>query len=140
MKLDFFLRQQRDRELCRDYRNTKERWIKEGIKFSDKELLMYVLENCRPHYHFSFEYARRMLKSVGIDGLCLCKSTLHQAMWQEIAEKVKLLCARFPKKTLTGALSEVLADERASRYFLTYNYAKRIVNEIHDKSNHLRRA
>ena len=135
MKLDFFLREQRDNELRADYYRTKEKWDCEGRSYSNRALLEYVLDTGHPHYHFSFDYARRMLNKVGLDGFLHCKSTLHQAMWHEIADKVAILRRKFPEKTVTEALSLVLADGRASKYYLKYNYAKRIINEsISDSS------
>lgn len=129
MKQDFKLLEQRDAELYKDYLTTRKKWEKEKRKYTQKQLIEYVITNCHPRYHFTFEYSRRMVHNVMKSPSLPHKPTLHQALWYEIAGKVEQIIKRHPSKSQTEALCEVLAFERASCYFLSYQYAKRIIYE-----------
>lgn len=133
MKLDFILRELRDKELYSNYCRIRKVWIDEGKSFSRKEILVYVLENCQPRYHFTFDYARRLIRCFGEPVKLKSGATLHQQQWNEISNKVHEYRTKFPRKSLSDAVQEVLAFGRASKYFITYNYAKRIIYEMDKK-------
>ena len=140
MKLDYTLRKERDRELIAFYKQTLKQWLNAKKEFTKRELIEYVITHGKPRYHLGFDYSLRMIKTVLKLEIPPAKPTLHQQMWIEISSKVDKTLKKHDKMNWHQALAEVLAFNRASRFFISYQYAKRIINEIQNNSRNLNRA
>ncbi|MDD2961142.1 MAG: hypothetical protein PHR45_03550 [Muribaculaceae bacterium] len=140
MKLDYTLRRERDRELYADIKKTCECWVRSNRRFTKRELIEYVLTTGKPRYHIGFEYALRVISEILRNKAPLKKTTLNRAMWSEIIDKVKQMQTKHKNMSFSDALCEVLAFERATRYYITTDYAKLIIHRMNEDTahNHLR--
>lgn len=67
---------------------------------------------------------------------CSRRSKLKRQMWEEISLHVRRVMHR-RKCTIAEAVATVLAEQKASRYFLSKKQASKIIyHEIHNHSNH----
>lgn len=90
-------------------------------------------------YDVSYDYALRMMYQMVRDGKpCSRRSKLKRQMWEEISLHVRRVMHR-RKCTIAEAVATVLAEQKASRYFLSKKQASKIIyHEIHNRSNHRR--
>lgn len=88
-------------------------------------------------YDVSYDYALRMMYQMVRDGKpCSRRSKLKRQMWEEISLHVRRVMHR-RKCTIAEAVATVLAEQKASRYFLSKKQASKIIyHEIHNRSNH----
>ena len=49
----------RNRALWNDFYRTRNEWFDKHLIFTKRQLLTHVLNNCRPHYYVTFDYAAR---------------------------------------------------------------------------------
>lgn len=129
MKTDYILIKQRDAQLWRDYYNTRNNWYDTHRIFTEKELISYVITHCRPPYHLTYDYALRIAKILLNKQQNPSLMTLKQQMWYEFTGLVKDYLQRHPKSEIETAVSEILAHCRASRYFISFHTARRIINK-----------
>lgn len=106
-------------------------------KMRNQELINKTLQSCRPKYDVSFDYALRMMYVMIRDGKpCPARRKNKQEMWKEIRAHV----VRTQKRrncTIAEAVASVLAEQKASRYFLSYKQASKIIyHEAHVRRNH----
>ena len=47
----------RNRALWNDFYRTRNEWFDKHLIFTKRQLLTHVLNNCRPHYYVTFDYA-----------------------------------------------------------------------------------
>ena len=67
---------------------------------------------------------------------CSRRSKLKRQMWEEISLHVRRVMHR-RKCTIAEAVATVLAEQKASRYFLSKKQASKIIyHEIHNRSNY----
>lgn len=67
---------------------------------------------------------------------CSRRSKLKRQMWEEISLHVRRVMHR-RKCTIAEAVATVLAEQKASRYFLSKKQASKIIyHETHNRSNH----
>lgn len=94
----------------------------------------------RPRYDVSYDYAMRMAQCIVRDGkACPVSNPLKRQMWEEICGHVRE-AMRSRGYTLARALAYVLAEKRASRYFISRKQASKIIYyEKHNNSNRSRR-
>ena len=129
MKTDYILIRQRDARLWRDYYNTRNNWYESHRIFTEKELINHVITHCQPPYHLTYDYAYRIAKVLLNEHRNPSVLSLKQQMWYEFAGQVKNYLQRHPNSALETAVSEVLANCRASRYFISYHTARRVINK-----------
>lgn len=104
-----------------------------GEHISCHELVYRAITNGAPSYYVTFDYAYRMLRTMRRDRLPPGYNPLKQLMWTEIAEKADHYKSQMGIKTDTEALSMVLARNCASQFFITPNYAIRLIQQLnHD--------
>ncbi len=113
----------RDAELLRDYREKIAEAMKSGGEINRHKIVRDVLHSGRPHYYVSFDQAYNVMSEINTHGLPSRKLTLKQQMWMEIYDKMQQLRERHPNLAIHAALARVLLSERASRYFISEDYA-----------------
>lgn len=120
----------RDRELTSAYKKfLKEEFLK-GDKINRRQVIERTIHESRPHFHVSYEHAYKVLSSIRNHGAPQSfKLTLHQQMWQELLLLVEEMNAH-PYLSMGHALSRVLAEKRASRFYLSHNYCYKRLYKI----------
>lgn len=104
-----------------------------GEHISCQELAHRAITNGAPGYYITFDYAYRMLRTMRRDRLPPGYNPLKRLMWTEIAQKADHYKKQMGIKTDTEALSIVLARNCASRFFITTDYAIRLLQQLnHD--------
>ncbi len=125
MRRDNDLRKQRDREFVALYRKKVAQRFLSKKEIVRKELIAEVLAEGRPYYHVGFEYALSVVSRMK-RGLSIChKKSLRRKMWMEIMGHVDTLMMRRPHYKLSEALAIVLAEYRASQFFMSHEYARK---------------
>lgn len=94
-------------------------------KLTLREVAERAVMSPAPHYYCTFEYALRMLR-VMRHGRLKLRNDRRLEMWKEINTKVEKLMRR-QGYSLIDALSNVLAGEPASRFFITPDTAFRLL-------------
>ena len=120
----------RNKELLHDYRRALCEAYNSNIIINRRELVRQVLLNGRPHYYVNFDHAYNVIMHINAKSEVTKKTQLKQAMWREIYQKVKAEQEKCPSLSLSAALSRVLATERASRYYISENYAYKYLYHV----------
>lgn len=122
----------RDSELTSAFKKfLKEEFLK-GDKINRRKVIERTIHESRPHFHVSYEHAYKVLSTIRNHGTSQSfKLTLHQQMWQELLSLVEEEMAARPHLNMGHALSRVLAEKRASRFYLSHDYCyKRLYNIV----------
>ncbi|MBQ7942290.1 MAG: hypothetical protein IJ328_07805 [Muribaculaceae bacterium] len=121
----------RDNELTSAYKKfLKEEFLKGG-KINRRKVIERTITESRPHFHVSFEHAYKVLSTIRNHGTKNCfKLTLHQQMWQELLTLVEEELTSRPYLSMGHALSRVLAEKRASRFYLSHDYCYKRLYKI----------
>lgn len=127
----------RNQELMHDFKQHLAHAFEQGDYRTREELINKTLQSCRPKYDVSFDYALRMMYVMIRDGKpCPARRKNKQEMWKEIRAHV----VRTQKRrncTIAEAVASVLAEQKASRYFLSYKQASKVIyHEAHVRRNH----
>ncbi len=123
----------RNRELMRDYRRELREAFENSTYETREKLINGMLAKSRPRFDVSYEYAVRMMNTMIRDGKpCPMRRPRKQAMWNEIREHVERIVNR-RKCPIYKAVAIVLAEQTASRYYLSYNQASKIL--YHENRN-----
>ena len=122
------LREIRDQDFkCECRRQTKMAFERGEIP-SAGEIVARAVGCDAPGYYLDYDYALTTLYRVR-NGM---KPRRHEKrlMWDEIEGKVNAVIASGEELTIAAALNRVLADERASRYFITPGYGKKLYEQL----------
>ncbi len=126
----------RNTELMRDYRRIMASDLASGGYVLQKELIRRVLTNSRPYYDATFDHALRMMQRMVRDGKPCNSKGIRREMWEEIKLHVEEVVSR-RGCNLADAVAIVLAEKRASRYFLSVKQAYKVI--LHEYKNSHRR-
>lgn len=133
----FEFKSMRNSELMRDYRHVLKTALS-CLGFCSQEVaIKKMLAECRPRYDVTFDYALRMMQLMLRDGKSCPAKGLKVEMWKEIACHVNETMER-RHCSLHKAVALVLAEKRASRYFLSYKQAAKIIHYEQQKGRHSR--
>lgn len=119
---------QRDCDLVSRYRAVCDR-LQPGERADRKVLAQRAVMGGAPCYYVTYDYAYRMLRALRRGRLPPGYSRLKLKMWQEIAGKTDSYKQSVGVKSDAEALSVVLARNTASRFFVSIDYAMRIIEE-----------
>lgn len=124
-------REQRDHELLQAYQATLELLVATNSESAKREALRFALRNGHPHYCVSYSHAYRLVCALmsGSTARFRVKGKLRQAMWHEIAGRVRQLTER-NSMSRAKALDFVLQNCLASRFFITDAYAHNHLSKI----------
>lgn len=120
----------RDEELLRDYREKLNKAMNSGEEINRHKIIKDVLYNCHPRYYLNFDQAYNVMSQIKNHGLPSRKLSLKQKMWLEIYDKVQKLITKHPDLAVHAALARVLLTERASRYFISEEYAYKYLYRV----------
>ncbi len=120
----------RNKELLHDYRQALREAYDNNLSINRRELVKRVLLNGRPHYYVNFDHAYNVIMHINSKNEVAKKTKLKQEMWREIYRKVKAEQERHPTLSLSAALTRVLASERASRYYISEDYAYKYLYHV----------
>lgn len=120
---------QRDRDLVSRYRAVCDR-LQPGERADRRALAQRAVMGGAPCYYVTYDYAYRMLRALRRGRLPPGYPRLKLNMWQEIAGKTDRYKQSVGIKSDAEALSVVLARNTASRFFVSIEYALRILDKI----------
>ncbi len=125
----------RNRELMSTWRESLKATFDADSYESRDALVKAVLTAGTPRYDVSYDYAVRMMYWMVRDGKpCPARGRLKKEMWEEICGHVR----RTIKQrgcTIPEAVATVLAEQKASRYFLSKKQASKIIYyESHNRN------
>lgn len=128
-------RDERDRHLtelyCEIYDNLKAR----KVKNLRRAALSIALATGGPRYHVSFDRAYLVVPKLLNDSSAVhFKSTVNQEMWLDITAKVRSMVGE-NKMSIAQAVTIVLEQCRASRFFLTEQHAWVIIKRQLSRMN-----
>ncbi len=122
-------RSRRDREFVEMFTDVLHEFIRNGIKAPFTGAVRFTLLNGKPHYHVSYERAYRIVCRILAGRTLQLVNPVLIAMWHEIAGKVREIIGD-GQCSINRALEIVLLNCRASRFFLTEKYARRLVYHL----------
>ena len=127
----------RNQELMANWQRSLKKAIETNRYDSRYNVIDRALRGGTPRYDVSYDYALRMMYQMVRDGKpCSRRSKLKRQMWEEISLHVRRVMHR-RKCTIAEAVATVLAEQKASRYFLSKKQASKIIyHEIHNRSNY----
>jgi hypothetical protein len=132
------MRRMRDRALLKYYCRASQDARKSGKLTNRREIVNGIVMNSHPFFYLSFNYAYNVLTSLskrGEQGGENTWSTLRGKQWQELMQHTKHQMEKH-RLRMSEALARVLAVERASRFFITTDYAYKLIAELlNEKSN-----
>lgn len=123
------LTKMRDAELLRDYRKKLGEAMKGSGVINRMKIIEEVLAEGRPRYYLRFSQAYNVMSRINHQGITGRKLTLKNQMWLEIYGKVQQMMEEDKGLAMHEALTRVLFDGRASRYFISPQYAYRYLYE-----------
>ena len=127
----------RDMELVKLYNETLKLMIDRGVKAPRRAALHFVIYNGHPRYYVSYKRAYDVVCQLLRYGNTPRTSSLQAQMWQELAERVQALC-QGGKMSIACAVEFVLEHCRASRFFITEDYADTIIDRARKEYRKLR--
>lgn len=139
MKNQRELTKMRDAELLRDYRTKLNDALERGEEINRMKIINEVLLDCHPRYYLQFSQAYNVITRINHKGITGRKLSLKNEMWLEIYEKTKALMAENEGMVMHEALTRVLFDGRASRYFISPQYAYRYIYDVQRAARDKRR-
>lgn len=117
----------RNNELLKDYRCCLAEELSTGSYTGREDMIRRMLVKCQPKYDVSFDYALRVMYAMLRDGKpCPAKGSCKREMWEEIMRHTERIVGK-RGCSIADALATVLAEKRASRYFLSYKQASKII-------------
>ena len=119
--------QARDMELVKLYNET--------LKAPRRQALHFVLNNGHPRYYVSYKRAYEVVCQLLRHGKSPKTTSMQVLMWQEIADRVKSLC-QGGKMSIACAVEFVLEHCRATRYYITEDYADSIIDRARKEYRH----
>lgn len=114
------------RELLSDYQKQKRALAGTLVLGSKSEIMRKVLEEGKPHFNTTYDHAMRIMNTMITHGKPCPVKGLRRPMWIEFSELVRERMRR-KRCTLTNAVTYVLVEKRASRYYLSMDRFYRIL-------------
>lgn len=124
------LLEMRNRELVASYKKILKDEFEKGESVNRKKIVERVIFESKPRFHVSYEHAYKVLSSIRNHGVGGFKLTLRQEMWRELLELVEEEMRARPYLNMGDALSRVLAEKRASRFYLSPAYCYKYLYNI----------
>ncbi len=122
----------RDRDFLRTYSRLRKRC--RGERLTASQLVKRAVETEAPSYYVTFDYAYRMLRLLRNGRIPRRYSDIKRQQWEEIKNRVDSTRKRYRMRDDSSALSLVLADGRASRFFISPAYALRLLQNLNQNN------
>jgi len=120
-------RKARDMEFVALYNPTLQLMIRRGVAAPRRAAIHFVVNNGHPRYHVSYKRAYDVVCQLLRHGKMPLHPSLQAQMWQEIAARVSSM-TREQGMSIACALEFVLLHCRASRFFISEEYADTIID------------
>lgn len=124
------MRHLRDKEFLEAYRQTASEMMSGKEPFVRRKAIRQALKRGRPMYYLSYNRTYTVMLHYLATGDVPIKAIQQRAMWLEIAQKVCNEQAINPTLTLPQAIARTLATARASRFFISEEYAYKLLYRI----------
>lgn len=124
------MRQMRDREFLRHYRQTVRQMLDSGKEVRRDEAVRLTVTTGRPLFYLSYTRAYTVISHYFAHGDVPLKAAQQRAMWLELAKAVARTRQADPKLSLPQAIARTLATARASRFYITTRYANKLLYRI----------
>ena len=129
----------RDEEFIRAYNEALSLMIRRGVAHPRRSAIRFTIYNTQPRYHVSFERAYVVVCRLLRLPVKPVPQTLRGQMWLEIASRVAMLVDD-RQVSIAAALEFVLANCRASRFFVSEQYADSRIDAMRrHQASHLRK-
>ena len=123
----------RNNELMLNWRASLRHTFESADALTRTGVIDNMLEGSRPRYDVSYEYAVRVMYRMIRDGLpCPARGPMKRQMWEEISRHVRRTM-ELHHCPIPEAVARVLAEQKASRYFLSRKQASKII--YHERNN-----
>lgn len=116
------MRRERDAEFMALFGQVLDLMISRGVPRPVDAALRFTLANGTPRYHVSFERAYSVVPRM-LRGERVVKGATRRALWDEITHRVRQLVAG-GAMSVAAAVEFVLEHCRATRFFMTFDYAR----------------
>lgn len=124
------LLEMRNRELVASYKKKlKEEYAKNGA-VNRRKVVERVIHESHPRFHVSYEHAYKVLSSGRRHRFNGFRLSLRRQMWLELLDLVEAEMRERPYLNMGHALSRVLAEKRASRFYLSPEYCYKYLYNI----------
>ncbi len=97
---------------------------------TSKEVVEIALGRSGVDYYVDYDLARKHVGRILRHGILWKYVKVREGIWHEIAFRVSRLMKHYPCLSQDDALSRVLADGKASRYFIGVSSARRIYQRM----------
>lgn len=101
-----------------------------GERLTSCRLVKRAVETAAPGYYVTFDYAYRMLRLLRNGRIPAGYSRIKLQQWEEIRDKVDKVKTCYGMRDDATALGMVLAGGRASRFFISHDYALRLYRRL----------
>lgn len=116
----------RDESLMHDYRRNLMRAMRSDGPIDRDAVIRQTLTESRPRYYLNFDQSYYVICRLHNKGVTGRRLSLKQQMWREIYSKT-IAEAEMNGIPLSAALARVLSAGRASRYFISEQYATKYI-------------
>lgn len=122
------LRETRDRDFKRECRRQTALALERGETPTVADIIRRAVASPAPGYYLDYDYALTTLYRVR-NGM-IHRRAEKRLMWEELTRKVDRLMSEGDHESMAEALNQVLADEGASRYFITPGYGRKLYEQL----------
>lgn len=122
------LRETRDHDFKRECRRQTALAFERGEMPQAGEIVERAVKSNAPGYYLDYDYALTTLYRVR-NGM-MPRRIEKRLMWEEISRKVDAVLKAGQQPSIAAALNQVLADDGASRYFITPGYGKKLYEQL----------
>lgn len=119
---------QRDEYLFKCYRDIYREACKTDFEPDKNKVIRTAMKSGRPRFYFSFDNAMRKVAQFDNGKLPHSFDSETQKMWKEFYDVVCALRRRHKQWSRSKAVQCALSETRASRFFMTFKYASKIIN------------
>ena len=124
------LLEMRNKELLACYKKFLKEEYDANKMVSRRRVVERVIFESRPRFHVTFSHAYKVLTSARNHGFGRFKLSLRRQMWRELLTLVEQEQVERPYLNFGHALSRVLAEKRASRFYLSPDYCYKFLYNI----------
>lgn len=125
------LRQERDQELLRCYHAKMAECYATSRRINRTQIVRETLSDFKPYFYIDSLYAYRIVKRMKDMTISRRATTsLRRKMWLEFKSHVDEIMQKRPNISLPNAVNHVLRERKASRFFVSFAYAYRLIYNI----------
>ena len=120
----------RNKELVASFKKILKEEFAKNEALNRRRVVQRVIHESRPRFYVSYNRAYKVLTSARIHGFNSHRLSLRQQMWRELLMLVETEMQEHPFLNFGHALARVLAEKRASRFYLSPEYCYKYLYNI----------